>query len=171
MVSDVADGRWQREHDVEVGHREQLALALFHLLSGSGALALWAMPVTTAVVGDDGVLAVLAARDVAAKRRRAAALDGAHHLHLSQAHVTAVGLTPSGAVVAEDIRDLTRGTGLTPGDYAGGFSASARSVPFVFATGCDRLAIPERYKNVGIAYLGLAPDQHHRVADVVCCSA
>jgi hypothetical protein len=43
---------------------------------------------------------------VAAESRRAAALDGAHHLQLAEADVTAVGLTPRGAVVAEDIRNL-----------------------------------------------------------------
>ena len=47
-----------------------------------------------------------AARDVPAENRGAAALDGAHHLHLGKAHVAAVGLTPIGAVVAEDVRDL-----------------------------------------------------------------
>jgi hypothetical protein len=40
---------------------------------------------------------------VAAEGRRAAALDRAHHLELAEAHVTAVGVTPSGPVVAEDI--------------------------------------------------------------------
>jgi hypothetical protein len=30
----------------------------------------------------------------------------AHHLQLGEAQVTAVGLTPSGTVVAEDVRDL-----------------------------------------------------------------
>ena len=54
---------------------------------------------------------VLAARDVSAQRRRAAALDGAHHLELEQADVTAVGLTPRGPVVAEDVRDLQSWTG------------------------------------------------------------
>ena len=39
--------------------------------------------------------AVLAARDVPAESRRAAALDGAHHLHLAEAHMAAVGFTPS----------------------------------------------------------------------------
>ena len=111
LVGDVADGRWQREDDVEVGHREQLALALFHPLSGRGSLALRAMPVAAAVVGDDGVAAVLAARDVPAESRRAAALDGRHHLHLGKAHVTGIGVTPSGTVVAEDVRDLQSRTG------------------------------------------------------------
>ena len=66
------------------------------------------MPVAAGVVGDGGVRAgvVLAARNVPAERRRAAALDGTHHLQLVEAHVPAVGLTPGGTVVAEDIRDL-----------------------------------------------------------------
>src|ERR1700758_5219429 len=66
------------------------------------------MPVAAGVVGDGRVRAgvVLAARDMAAERRRAAALDCAHHLQLVEADVSAVGLTPSGTMVAEDIRDL-----------------------------------------------------------------
>jgi hypothetical protein len=51
-------------------------------------------------------LRVVAARNEAAERRRAAALDGAHDLQLLEADMAAVGLTPSGTVVAEDIRDL-----------------------------------------------------------------
>jgi hypothetical protein len=42
---------------------------------------------------------------MAAERRRAAALDCAHHLQLVETDVSAVGFTPSGTVVAEDIRD------------------------------------------------------------------
>jgi len=41
-----------------------------------------------------------------AERRCAAPLDGAHHFQLREADVTAVGMTPSGAVIAENIRDL-----------------------------------------------------------------
>jgi len=85
------------------------------------ALALRAVPVAAAVVGDRGVGAVLAARDVSAQSRRAAVLDGAHHLELEQADVTAVGMTPRGPVVAEDIRDLQSWTGHV-GRYAGGSS-------------------------------------------------
>jgi len=69
-------------------------------------MALRAMPVAATVVGDDGMGAVFAARDVPAQSRRAAALDRAHHFHLGEAHVAAVGFTPSRAVVAEDVRDL-----------------------------------------------------------------
>ena len=50
--------------------------------------------------------AVLAARDVSAECRRPAALDRTHHLHLLEADVTAVGITPRAAVIAEDVRDL-----------------------------------------------------------------
>jgi len=49
---------------------------------------------------------VLAACDVAAERHRAAALDCTHHLQLVETHMAAVGLTPRGTVIAEDVRDL-----------------------------------------------------------------
>jgi hypothetical protein len=66
------------------------------------------MPVAAGVVRDLRVAArrVLAARDMAAERRRAAALDRTHHLQLLRAHMGAVGLKPSRAVIAEDVRDL-----------------------------------------------------------------
>jgi len=54
--------------------------------------------------------AVLAAGNVPAEGCRAAALNRTHHLQLGKAHVAAVGFTPSGTVVAEDIRDLQSGT-------------------------------------------------------------
>ena len=65
----------------------------------------------TAAVRDDRVCTrcVLAARDIAAKRRGAAGLNSAHHLQLCVAHVPAVGVTPSGTEVAEDIRDFQSG--------------------------------------------------------------
>ena len=49
---------------------------------------------------------VLAARNMTSERRRAATLDGRHHLQLAEAHMGAIGLTPSGPVVAENIRNL-----------------------------------------------------------------
>jgi len=52
---------------------------------------------------------VLAARNIAAKRRRAAGLDRAHHLQLCVADVAAVGVAPSRAEVAEDVRDFQSG--------------------------------------------------------------
>src|ERR1700758_2066818 len=60
------------------------------------------------VVRDLGMAArrVLAARDMAAERRRATALDRTHDLQLLEAHLGAVGLSPRRAVIAEDVRDL-----------------------------------------------------------------
>ena len=55
--------------------------------------------------------AFVAARNMAAEGRRAAALDRVHHLQLGVAHVAAVGATPSGTVIAEDVRDLQSWTG------------------------------------------------------------
>ena len=85
------------------------------------------MPVAAGVVRDLGMAArrVLAARDVAAERRRAAALDRTHDLQLIEAHMAAVGLAPSGTVVAEDIRDLQRWSSHNRRRYcAGGSSVS-----------------------------------------------
>jgi hypothetical protein len=53
----------------------------------------------------------LAALDMAAERRRAAALDRRHHLQLVEADVTGIGGTPRRSVIAEDIRDLQCWTG------------------------------------------------------------
>ena len=49
---------------------------------------------------------VLAARNVATERCRAATLDRRHDLHLCKADVTAIGITPCRAMVTEDVRDL-----------------------------------------------------------------
>src|SRR5246127_2897412 len=66
------------------------------------------MPVAAGVVRDLRMAArrVLAARDISAERRRATALDRTHHLQLVEAHMPAVGLTPSWTVIAENVRDL-----------------------------------------------------------------
>src|SRR5215472_11757403 len=66
------------------------------------------MPVAAGVVRDLHMAAcrVLAACDMAAERRRATALDRTHHLQLLKAQMSAIGLPPSRAVIAEDVRDL-----------------------------------------------------------------
>jgi len=63
-----------------------------------------------AVIGDLRVQAVLAAHDMPAESRRAAALDRRHHLQLAETDMTGIGLPPCRAMVAEDIRDLPGGT-------------------------------------------------------------
>ena len=55
--------------------------------------------------------AILATRDMASQSRRAAALDGGHHLQLAQTDVSGVGSAPGSTVRAENIRDLQRWTG------------------------------------------------------------
>ena len=121
LVGDVAQLGRQRVDDVEVRHGQQLGLACFEPLARGRPLAPRTMPVTATVVGDDRVAAgvVLAARNMAAERRGAAALDGRHHFQLAKAHVAAVGVTPSGTVVAEDIRNLQSWTGHAPATCRG----------------------------------------------------
>ena len=64
-----------------------------------GDLALRAVPGATTVICDGRVAAgdVLTTHDVAAEGRGSATLDRAHHLELAEAHMAAVGVTPSGA--------------------------------------------------------------------------
>ena len=70
-----------------------------------------------------GARRVLAACDVAAERRCAAVFDGTHHLQLVEAHMAAVGLTPRGTVIAEDVRNLQSWSNHERRRYgAGGFS-------------------------------------------------
>jgi dienelactone hydrolase len=50
--------------------------------------------------------ALLAARDMPAQRRCAAALDRRHHLELAEAHMAGIGFAPRRSMAAENIRDL-----------------------------------------------------------------
>ena len=110
LVGDVGDGRRQREHDMIVRHRQQIGLARGQPVLCRRALALRAMPVAARVVRDLAVRALLAARDMPAERRRAAALDRRHHLQLAEADMAGIGPAPCRAVAAEDVRDLQRWT-------------------------------------------------------------
>src|SRR5258708_7427738 len=88
------------------------------------------------VIGDlrMAALLVLAARDMAAERCRAAVLDRRHYLELAEADMAGIGLAPCWSVAAEDIRDLQRWTGQDVGRYAGGWSFR-RFLDFL--RGCD----------------------------------
>ena len=112
LVGDVTQLARQRVDDVKVRDGQQLRFAVGQPSARGRSLALRAMPVAAGIVGDQRMAArrVLAARDMPAERRRAAALDRAHHLQLIEAHMAAVGLAPSGTVVAEDVRDLQSGS-------------------------------------------------------------
>src|ERR1700730_17456454 len=86
------------------------------------------MPITARVKSDQRMTArrVLATCDVPAERRRAAALDRTHHLQLVAAHMPAVGLAPSGTVVAEDVRDLQSWSSHNRRRYCAGGSSVSR---------------------------------------------
>src|SRR5215831_9872334 len=106
------------------------------------------MPVAAGVVGDLGMATrrVLAARDMAAERRRATALDRIHHLQLLKAHMAAIGLTPSRAVIAENIRDLQSWSSHGRWRYgAGGFSLCRFEQPAELTRG-QRLMITAAWK-------------------------
>jgi len=86
------------------------------------------MPVAAGVVRDLGMAArrVLAARDVPAERCRATTLDRTHDLQLIEAHMAAVGLAPSGTMIAEDIRDLQSWSSHNRRRYSAGGSSVLR---------------------------------------------
>jgi hypothetical protein len=104
------------------GTGRELGLALGQPLACCSALTLGAAPIAAAIVGDNDVSArlVLTAPDMAAERRRAAALDRTHALHLAEADVAGIGLAPRCPMVKEDSRDLQQWTG--HGRYAVGWS-------------------------------------------------
>jgi hypothetical protein len=108
LVGDIGDRRRHRVDYMEVLDGQQLCLALGQPLPGGRGLAPRAVAITATTVGDDGVAAlrVVAARNKAAERRGTAALDCAHDLQLLETDMAAIGVTPSGTVVAEDVRDL-----------------------------------------------------------------
>ncbi len=110
LIGDVGDRPRQGEDDMEIGHGQEFGLAVDQPLLGRGGLALRAVPVAAGVVGDAQVRAGLAAFDMAAQRRRSAALDRRHDLQLAEAHVAGTGGTPSRPAVAEDVRHLDRRT-------------------------------------------------------------
>src|SRR5258708_32790703 len=76
-------------------------------------LTLRAVPIAARVIGNLRVaaLVVLAARDMAAERCRAAVLDRRHHLELAEADMAGIGLAPCWSMAAENIRDLQHRTG------------------------------------------------------------
>jgi hypothetical protein len=87
-----------------------------HVRAGSlpgrdGAFASSPLPIAphkAGVVSDTQVRAGFAAFDMAAQRRRSAALDRRHDLQLAEAHMAGMGRTPSRPAVAEDVRHLDR---------------------------------------------------------------
>ena len=109
LEGDLGDRRRQREHDMEIRHRQQLGLPGGQPCGAGLALALRAMPVAAGVVGDADQAAIRAVLGMAAQRRRPAQLDGAHHAPLDAAEMTVMGAAIGVAVAAEDIRHFQTG--------------------------------------------------------------
>ena len=94
LVGDGADRGRQREHDVEVGNRQQLRLACRKPRLRRPPLALGTVAVAAGVIGDARVRAVIAALDMTAERRGAADLDRRHDAPLAEAQMRLVRGTP-----------------------------------------------------------------------------
>src|SRR3954451_10401930 len=92
-----------------VADQQQVGLALGEPGARGGSLALGAVPVPAAVIGDAPMPAVLAGLEVTAQGCRAALLDRRHDLELKEAQVPGMGGPVSGAGGAEDVGDLERG--------------------------------------------------------------
>lgn len=162
LIGDIADRRRQREHDVIVRHRQQLGLAVGQPLLGGGTLALGTVPVATGIIGDDGMGAVFAARDVAAERRCAAVLDRRHHLELTEAEVAGIGVAPCRSLAAEDVRHLQlctphrrRASGVRPALVFGGFAQQRREAIQRAHDFADRIGRDPRIERRGFQ-LGMA---------------
>ena len=87
----------------------EIGLALGEPRAGGRPLALRAVPIAAAVVGDALVAAVRAGLDMTAKGRGAAVLDRRHDLELLQAQVPGLGGTVGGTGGPQDVGDLERG--------------------------------------------------------------
>ena len=116
VEGDLGDRGRQGEDEVEVGHRQQLGLAIGQPLGGSQPLTLRTVPVAAGIVGDADLAAVRTLLDMAAQSRRAAGFDGGHDAPLAGAQMAGMGGAVSGPVMAEDVRHLECGA------HAGGLS-------------------------------------------------
>jgi hypothetical protein len=106
LERDRADRDRQGEDDVIIGDRQQFGLTLGEPLPGRRALTLRAVAVAAGIVGDAFVRAVLAALDMAAKRRGPAGLDRRHDFQLAGADMAFVGFAPCRPMGAKDVGDL-----------------------------------------------------------------
>ena len=80
LVGDIGDRFGQREDQVEIPHGQQFGLACRQPCLGRTRLAFGAVAIPAGIVGNVVMPTVFAPRDMAAKRRRSAAFNGAHHL-------------------------------------------------------------------------------------------
>ncbi len=104
LESDLCGGRGQREHNMEVRHRQQLGLPGGEPFRPGRPLALRTMPVAARVVGVADQPAGRADLGMAAEFRRSAQFDRAHHAPFDPAEVSCMRLAIGITVAAEDRR-------------------------------------------------------------------
>jgi len=109
LEGDRPDRGRHGEHDVEVGRGQEVLPPRVEPGLAGRPLALRAMPVAAAVVGDAGVAAIAARFEVATKLSRAAQFNGAHDARLDTAERTLPIAATGRAVAAEDIRHVQHG--------------------------------------------------------------
>jgi hypothetical protein len=78
LKRDGGDRRGYREDNVEIGNREKLGLTIGKPLRACEVLALWAVPVPAAIVGDACVSAIITPLYMTAKSRCPACFDSGH---------------------------------------------------------------------------------------------
>lgn len=78
LERDGGDGCRHREDDVKIRDRQQVGLTIGQPLRARQTLALGAVPITTAVVGDADHAAAVALLDMSTERRGAASFDCSH---------------------------------------------------------------------------------------------
>src|SRR5260221_1014375 len=93
---------------MEMADWQRVGLTRGERVARRGGLALGAVPVRAAVIGDAAVAARLGYCDGAAERRGAAGLDGRHHLQLGEADMPGMGCPPGRPSRTEDVGDLQR---------------------------------------------------------------
>ena len=103
---DLCDLPGQREHDVEIGDREDVVLSGLRPLQCGQPLAGRAVAVVARVVERMIVAAAVTVPHVPAQYRGPADLDGGHGLELRRAQVPGAALPVTGSDVAEDLRHV-----------------------------------------------------------------
>ena len=104
LVSDSGNLFRHGEDDVKVLGLEDLGKTILNPVSASQRLALWAVPITAAVVEDALMATRIAPLDMTAESGGPAHLDSCHDAPLAQRQRSIMLLTIGCAVAAEDIR-------------------------------------------------------------------
>ena len=106
LKRDGCDFLWDSEDHVEVLDRKKFSLTILKPLVTRERLALWAMAIAAAVIGDAVVAAGVTLLHMTAQSDGTALLDGAHDTSLSPTQASRVFCTVGRADLTKDIRHL-----------------------------------------------------------------